>query len=69
MLKKMLRVAYKYSKKYRFRFNLDKSNVMVFGINKSQQDHNKFYLGEKKLEIVEYSKYLGLLLEFWLESS
>ena len=63
MLKKMLRVAYKYSKKYRFRFNLDKSNVMVFGINKSQQDHNKFYLGEKKLEIVEYYKYLGLLLD------
>ena len=63
MLRKMLRVVYKYSKKYRFRFNLDKSNVMIFGTNNNQQEYNKFYLGKKKLEIVEYYKYLGLLLD------
>ena len=31
MLQRMLDVVYQYSKKYRFRFNKDKSNVMVFG--------------------------------------
>ena len=31
MLQKMLNVVYKYSKKYRFRFNKEKSNVMIFG--------------------------------------
>ena len=31
MLQRMLKVVYEYSKKYRFRFNRDKSNVMIFG--------------------------------------
>ena len=31
MLQKMLDAVYDYSKKFRFRFNKDKSNVMVFG--------------------------------------
>ena len=31
MLQKMLEVVYKYSTKFRFRFNREKSNVMIFG--------------------------------------
>ena len=36
MLQRMLDVVYNYSKKFRFRFNKDKSNVMVFGKRKNQ---------------------------------
>ena len=31
MMQKMLDVVYNYSKKYRFRFNQSKSNIMIFG--------------------------------------
>ena len=48
-LQKMLDVVSEYSRLYRFRFNRDKSNVMVFGAKKVA---NKFYLGKEELEIV-----------------
>ena len=59
MLQKMLDAVYDYSKKFRFRFNKDKSNVMVFG----RKGKERFYLGESELEIVEFYKYLGLILD------
>ena len=59
MLQKMLDVVYRYSKAYRFCFNKDKSNVMVFGRKTGQ----KIYLGEKELQIVESYKYLGLMID------
>ena len=61
----MLDVEFKYGKKYRFRFNSSKSQVMIFGSRKGnkQQKELKFRLGENELEIVEYYKYLGLLLD------
>ena len=37
MLQKMLDVVYEYSKKYRFCFNRDKSNVMIFGGKKEKK--------------------------------
>jgi len=49
MLQRMLDVVYKYSRKYRFRVNKDKSNVMVFG--RKVSDQKKFYLGESELKI------------------
>ena len=55
----MLNVVYNYSKKYRFRFNRDKSNVMVFGMRGKCKD--KFRLGEIERQIVESYKYLGLI--------
>ena len=61
MLQEMLDVVYNYSKKYRFCFNKEKSNVMVFGMRKKCQD--KFRLGENDLKIVETYKYLGLILD------
>ena len=59
MLQSMLNVCNEYSKKYRFRFNEDKSNVMIF-CRKCKQ---KFCLGESELKIVENYKYLGLVLD------
>ena len=55
----MLDVVYNYSKKYRFRFNQSKSNIMIFGRKYNQ----KFRLGENELEAVDSYKYLGLLLD------
>ena len=59
MLQKMLDVVFKYSKNYRFRFNQEKSNIMIFG----RKGKDKFYLGDTELEIVEFYKYLGLVLD------
>jgi len=58
MLQKMLDVVYKYSRRYRFRFNQEKSNVMIFG----RKCKKRFRLGETEFEIVERYKYLGLVL-------
>ena len=55
----MLEVVNKYSKKYRFKFNREKSNIMVFG-RKCKQ---KFWLGESELQLVNSYKYLGLVLD------
>jgi len=62
MLQKMLDVVYGYCRKDRFRFNKEKSNVMVFG-KRSNKDRKKFYLGESELRIVDFYKYLGLVLD------
>jgi len=59
MMQKMLDVVYNYSKKYRFRFNQSKSNIMIFG----RKCNEKFRLGENELEVVDSYKYLGLLLD------
>ena len=50
---------YEYSKIFRFRFNKDKSNVMIFG----RKGNHKFRLGESELEIVDSYKYLGLVVD------
>src|SRR3984957_15453610 len=60
MLQEMLDVVYRYSRKYRFKFNKDKSNIMIFG---KKGDMRKFRLGESELELVENYKYLGLILD------
>ena len=63
MLQKMLDVVYEYSKKYRFCFNRDKSNVMIFGGQKKNVRRNFFRLGENELQIVNNYKYLGLIVD------
>src|ERR1700722_10272407 len=60
MLQRMLDAVFQYSQKYRFRFNKEKSNVMIFGKKKSREN---FYLGESELEVVANYKYLGLVLD------
>jgi hypothetical protein len=59
MLQQMLDVVYNYSKKCRFRFNKDKSNIMIFG----KKNMTKFRLGESELQVVHSYKYLGLILD------
>ena len=54
MLQKMLDVVYAYSREYRFTFNIDKSNVMIFG----RKGKHKFCLGNREVEIVDNYKYL-----------
>ena len=60
MLQKMLDVVYKYSRKYRFKFNSGKSEIMIFGRKKEKQ---KFWLGKSEVKIVESYKYLGLVID------
>jgi len=60
MLQRMLDAVFQYSQKSRFRFNKEKSNVMIFGKKKSREN---FYLGESELEVVANYKYLGLVLD------
>ena len=60
-LQNMLRVVSEESRKYRFKFNKDKSNVMIFGTGKIPSQ--KFYLGEEELKIVDSYKYLGLWID------
>jgi hypothetical protein len=60
MLQEMLDVVKDYSKRYRFRFNKEKSNVMIFGKKRKVE---KFYLGESELQIVNEYKYLGLIID------
>src|ERR1700722_6742460 len=57
----MLEVVYKYSTKFRFRFNREKSNVMIFG--KKKRGEPKFYLGESELKVIQEYKYLGVVLD------
>lgn len=61
MLQKMLDAVFQYSRRYRFRFNRDKSSVMVFGQRKGREV--KFYLGKTELGRVQEYKYLGLILD------
>ena len=59
ILQKMLDVVHDFSRRYRFRFNKDKSNVMIFG----KGGGNKFRLGQEELKVVNSYKYLGLILD------
>ena len=61
-LQSMLDVVFKYSQQYRFKFNQDKSNVMIFGMRDTSKVR-KFYLGEVELKIVDKYKYLGLVVD------
>ena len=55
-LQKMLNIV----NEYRFTFNKDKSNVMIFGKKRGTE---KFYLGKDELKIVEEYKYLGVVID------
>jgi hypothetical protein len=62
MLQRMLDAVNAYSKKFRFCFNKDKSNVMIFG-KKMKDVRERFHLGESELQVVEHYKYLGLMVD------
>ena len=52
-------MVHEFSRKYRFMFNSNKSEVMIFG----KQHKRKSRLGRNELRVVDRYKYLGLLLD------
>ena len=62
MLQRMLDVVYQYSRKYRFKFNKEKSNVMIFGKHRRGKE-DRYQLGPSELQRVRSYKYLGLILD------
>jgi Reverse transcriptase (RNA-dependent DNA polymerase) len=61
-LQKLLDLVYVYSVKWRFKFNISKSNVMVVG-KRNQIRSKPYYLGLDILSVVKTYKYLGLDFE------
>jgi hypothetical protein len=57
-LQSLLAVVYAYSTKWNFRFNIDKSKIMIFG-HRSGLDHPLF-LGSNRLGLSQIVKYLGV---------
>jgi hypothetical protein len=58
----LLELTSAYAKKWRFKFNQKKSNVMVFGDKeqKKEAEREKWKLGEREIEMTESYKYLGI---------
>ena len=54
---------YDYSWKWRFRFNIAKSNVVQVAGKKKNVLRGEYYLGLEKLKIVKAYKYLGMEFE------
>jgi len=62
-LQYLLDLAYSYSEKWRFRFNVTKSKLVVFKGRKKGQDSGAIFLGLQELERVEIINILGLILK------
>ena len=60
MVNHMLSIAYNYSMKWKFEFNLDKSLVMIWGLDKLPGQPILF--GDKELKTVDKIKHMGVLL-------
>jgi len=63
VLQHLLDVVYLYSTKWRFKFNISKSNVMIISGKKQQRQHLEYFLGLESLKVVKAYKYLGLDFE------
>lgn len=59
-LQYLLDIAFNYSRKWRFHFNVAKSKVMVVKGRKAEQGSGALFLGLQKLERVDLFKYLGI---------
>ena len=64
-LQKLLDVVYRYSGKWRFKFNISKSNVMVVSGKRKRVQQGEYFLGLEvlKVVVVKTYKYLGLDFE------
>jgi hypothetical protein len=63
----MLKVVFEHSKNFRFKFNQEKSNIMIFG-GKDKTiakicTRQKFSLGNDELKVVSKYKYLGIWID------
>jgi len=63
VLQHLLDLVYLYSTKWRFKFNISKSNIMVISGKKQQRQHLEYFLGLETLKVVKTYKYLGLDFE------
>ena len=62
-LQRLLNVVYMYSGKWRFKFNIAKSNVMVVSGKSQLGKRLEYFLGFDPLKVVKTYKYLGLDFE------
>ena len=62
-LQSLLDVVYLYSCKWRFKFNIAKSNIMIVSGKRQQGLQPEYFLGLDTLKIVKTYKYLGLDFE------
>ncbi len=63
----MLDSVYKWSKKYKIKFNVRKSNIVHFRNQRVPRSAYNFLLGETVLCTIEQYKYLGLVLNEFLD--
>ncbi len=63
----MLDSVYKWSKKYKIKFNVRKSNIVHFRNQRAPRSVYNFQLGETVLCTIEQYKYLGLVLNEFLD--
>jgi hypothetical protein len=59
-LNKLLSIAYEYSRKWRFQFNLNKCEVIIFG--KDSQPHKPVVMGGVELEVKKACRHMGVKL-------
>jgi hypothetical protein len=62
-LQRLLHIVYMYSGKWRFKFNIAKSNVMVVSGKAQKGQPLEYFLGLDALKVVKTYKYLGLDFE------
>ena len=62
-MQQLLDIVYDHSWKWRFRFNISKSNVLLVAGKKKHVLTGNYYLGLEQLKIVKAYKYLGLEFE------
>ncbi len=63
----MLDCVYNWSKKFKIKFNVRKSNIVHFRKPSQPRLSFKFVLGNTELNIVEQYKYLGIILNEFLD--
>ncbi len=66
-LQKMLDCVYNWSKTFKIKFNARKSNIVHFRKPSQPRSSSKFVLGNTELNIVEQYKYLGIILNEFLD--
>lgn len=64
-LKKGLKIATNFGKKWRCKYNTKKTQVVIFG--KNRKDKHDWEIGSRKIEQVESYKYLGIDIEVKLK--
>ena len=59
----MLNIMYSWCRKWRMNINIAKSNIIHFRHNKAPETKQKFYFGEKEINLSKSYKYLGVILD------